>query len=272
MATLATMSLGPPPARVPSHSIQLAVTNAGLSIGSKCILQEIDLEVRAGEVLCIIGPSGSGKTSLLRMMGGFIRASEGAVMAQGRQVVAPSRRFAFVFQDYGRALLPWRTVRGNVELALEACETPRAERKAIAERLLYQVGLANVADAYPRQLSGGMQQRVQIARTLAQSPDMLLMDEPFGALDAMTRETLQDELLKLAAAREMTVVFVTHDLEEAIYLGDRVVALSANPGRVAEVVDVDLPRPRDQLTTREDSRFLALRHRLRGFLTEEGRR
>ncbi len=272
MATLATMSLGPPPARVPSHSIQLAVTNAGLSIGSKCILQEIDLEVRAGEVLCIIGPSGSGKTSLLRMMGGFIRASEGAVMAQGRQVVAPSRRFAFVFQDYGRALLPWRTVRGNVELALEACETPRTERRAIAERLLDQVGLASVADAYPRQLSGGMQQRVQIARTLAQSPDMLLMDEPFGALDAMTRETLQDELLKLAAAREMTVVFVTHDLEEAIYLGDRVVALSANPGRVAEVVDVDLPRPRDQLTTREDSRFLALRHRLRGFLTEEGRR
>jgi NitT/TauT family transport system ATP-binding protein len=270
--SLATIRLQLPPAKDSSSSIQLNVSSAGLSIGAKHILHDIDLEVRTGEVLCLIGPSGSGKTSLLRMMGGFISASEGVVLARGRKIAAPSRRIAFVFQDYGRALLPWRTVRGNIELPLEACGTPRAERAAITERLLDQVGLAKAANAYPRELSGGMQQRVQIARTLAQSPDVLLMDEPFGALDAMTRETLQDELLKLAAVQNMTIVFVTHDLEEAIYLGDRVVALAANPGRIASVVDIDLPRPRNQLTTREDVRFLALRHRLREFLTEEGRK
>jgi NitT/TauT family transport system ATP-binding protein len=158
-------------------------------------------------------------------------------------------------------------VRNNIELALEARKLPKAQWADIVDRLLEQVGLAHAADSYPRQLSGGMQQRCQIARALAQDPDVLLMDEPFGALDAMTRQTLQDELLKLGRERGITIVFITHDLEEAIYLGDRVIALSANPGRIADIVDVDLPFPRNQLTTREDARFLALRHRLYAFLT-----
>jgi NitT/TauT family transport system ATP-binding protein len=271
MAILKAASLLSPPDRATARTVQVVATDIGLRIESKRILQGINLQVRAGEVLCLIGPSGSGKTTLLRLLGGFVRPSEGTVTLRDTPLSGPSRKVAFVFQDYGRALLAWRTVRRNVELALEASRTPRAARRPIVDRLLEQVGLGHAAESYPRQLSGGMQQRVQIARTLAQEPDVLLMDEPFGALDAMTRETLQDELLKLAASRGMTVVFVTHDLEEAIYLGDRVVALATDPGRIAEIVDVDLPRPRDQLTTREDPRFLALRHRLRGFLTKERR-
>lgn len=250
---------------VPASS-SLSVRDAGLTIGSKTILDRVNLEVRKGEIICLIGPSGSGKTTLLRMLGGFVRPSSGSIHVSSGPLAGPTRNLAFVFQDYGRALLPWRTVRGNIALALEARRVARDSRAAIIDRLISQVGLAHAADSYPRQLSGGMQQRVQIARALAQEPDVLLMDEPFGALDAMTRESLQDELLRLAGETEMTVVFVTHDLEEAIYLGDRVVALSANPGRIAEIIDVDLPRPRDQLRTREDSRFLQLRHRLRAFL------
>jgi NitT/TauT family transport system ATP-binding protein len=177
-------------------------------------------------------------------------------------VTGPDRALAIVFQDYAKALLPWRTVAGNVALALESRQVPRAGRPEIIQRLLAQVGLADRADAFPLQLSGGMQQRLQIARCLAQAPQVLLMDEPFGALDAMTRQTLQDEVARLSADSGTTVVFVTHDLEEAIYLGDRVIAMESRPGRIGEVVDVDLPRPRNQLTTREDPRFLALRHRL----------
>jgi NitT/TauT family transport system ATP-binding protein len=167
-----------------------------------------------------------------------------------------------VFQDYSRALLPWRTAAGNVSLALEALGVPAAERAKRIEPLLAKVGLADHAHKYPAQLSGGMQQRLQIARALAQDPSVLLMDEPFGALDAMTRQGLQDEMLRIAAERQATVLFVTHDLEEALYLGDRVVSLQSNPGRIAGIVDVPLPRPRNQLTTREHPEFLRLRREL----------
>ena len=245
----------------------LDVCGVSLRFGPKTVLSEIDLSIGRREIACIIGPSGSGKTTLLRLLGGLIAPSEGLVRALGETLLKPSRKLAFVFQDYGRALLPWRTVRDNVKLALEARRVPKNQRDAIVDRLLGQVGLALAADSFPRQLSGGMQQRTQIARALAQEPDVLLMDEPFGALDALTRQILQDELLKLARERDITIVFITHDLEEAIYLGDRVIALSANPGRIADIVEVDLPSPRDQLTTREDRRFLALRHRLYAFLT-----
>ncbi len=174
-----------------------------------------------------------------------------------------------MFQDYGRSLLPWRSVWANVALAYEAQGLARAERRGRAFALLERMGLAEVGELYPGQLSGGMQQRVQIARCLAQEPRVLLMDEPFGALDAMTRQTLQDEIARLAAEHAITVVFITHDLEEAIYLGDRVVALAANPGRVVESLGVGLKRPRDQLTTREEPLFLAHRHRLFQLLVHE---
>jgi NitT/TauT family transport system ATP-binding protein len=173
-----------------------------------------------------------------------------------------------VFQDYSRALLPWRSVWTNVALAFEGHGVARSDRKSRAYALLEQMGLSAVGEYFPGQLSGGMQQRVQIARCLAQQPRVLLMDEPFGALDALTRQTLQDEISRLAKEQKITVVFITHDLEEAIYLGDRVVALAPNPGRVAETIDVGLARPRNQLTTREDPVFLAHRHRLFKLLVE----
>ena len=226
------------------------------------ILQDISFQVYEREFISIVGASGCGKTTLLRMIGGLLQPSSGKVLFRGQHITRPRQDLAIVFQDYGKALLPWRTVAGNVELALEARRVPKQEWPEIVARLLKQVGLADRAKAFPVQLSGGMQQRLQIARCLAQSPQVLLMDEPFGALDAMTRQTLQDEVARLSAESGTTVVFVTHDLEEAIYLGDRVIAMESRPGRIGEVVEIDLPRPRNQLTTREDARFLAYRHQL----------
>lgn len=230
------------------------------------ILRDIDLEVRDGELVCLVGPSGSGKTTLLRLIAGLLAPTSGGVEFEGQPVRGPSRTRAVVFQDYVNALLPWRNVARNVELPLEVRKVPTAEREAIVSRLLEKVGLARVANHFPGQLSGGMQQRLQIARCLAQEPRILLMDEPFGALDALTRQTLQDELLRICAEQRITTVFITHDLEEAIYLGDRVLVLSSNPGEIIEQIDVGLPRPRDQLTTREHPHFLATRHRLFGLL------
>jgi NitT/TauT family transport system ATP-binding protein len=232
------------------------------------VLADISFEVREGEFLCIVGPSGCGKTTLLRLLAGLIQRTGGAIEFYGKSVTGPGRDRAIVFQDYSKALLPWRTVWGNISLSLEACGVPEAKRAGRIDALLAKMNLHRAARQYPSELSGGMQQRVQIARCLAQEPKLLLMDEPFGALDALTRQTLQDEVARLAVEQRTTVVFITHDLEEAIYLGDRVIALGANPGRIAEMIDVDIARPRDQLETREDPRFLAHRHRLFGLLQE----
>jgi NitT/TauT family transport system ATP-binding protein len=200
------------------------------------------------------------------MMGGLAVPTAGSIMFKGRVVAEPQPEVAFVFQDYGRALLPWRSVSGNVELALEASRMPRERRRARIAELLDLLGLQAHADHFPGQLSGGLQQRVQIARALAQDPEVLLMDEPFGALDALTRGRLQDELTGLWSRTRTTIIFVTHDLDEAIYLGDRVIVLDAHPGRIVADLEVQLPRPRSQLATREDERFLADRHRLFGLL------
>jgi NitT/TauT family transport system ATP-binding protein len=244
-------------------------------LGGREILTPIDLRLRQGEFVCVIGPSGCGKTTLLRAAAGFVAPSSGEVRRQGQRVNGPSREVAFVFQDYGRALLPWRTVQGNVALALEAAGVPAAQRPERIAAVLQTVGLAAHAARFPAQLSGGMQQRVQIARCLAQQPQLLLMDEPFGALDAMTREGLQDELSRLVRDSRLTVMFVTHDLEEALYLGDRVVALRAHPGpgkpSLVRVLDVPLPRPRDQLSTKEHPDFLRLRRELYGYLGHDVR-
>jgi NitT/TauT family transport system ATP-binding protein len=184
----------------------------------------------------------------------------------GKAVRGPARSRAIVFQDYTKALLPWRTVAGNVALGLEACGAAEPQKSRRIEALLAKMGLDHCAGQYPAQLSGGMQQRVQIARALGQDPQLLLMDEPFGALDAITRQGLQDEVARIAAEQKTTVVFITHDLEEAIYLGDEVIVLASNPGRIAERITVGIPRPRSQLETREDPRFLAYRHKLFGLL------
>ncbi|MFG3591245.1 ABC transporter ATP-binding protein [Bradyrhizobium sp. RDI18] len=238
----------------------IAFDGVRLEFDGKCVVDGLSLDVAPGEFACVVGPSGCGKTTLLRLVTGLLSPTQGEVRRFGAPVGGPSRDVAIVFQDYGRALLPWRTAAGNVALAFEAMGTPRQERAARVAELLDKVGLAGHVDKYPAQLSGGMQQRVQIARCLAQEPRVLLMDEPFGALDALTRQALQDEIAKLVKESGATVLFVTHDLDEAIYLGDRVFALQANPGRLAEVIDVRLPRPRDQLGTREHPEFLWLRH------------
>jgi NitT/TauT family transport system ATP-binding protein len=248
----------------------LGFDRVAIHLGGREILSPTSFEVTRGEFVCIVGPSGCGKTTLLRAASGLVTPSGGSVRRHGVPVTRPSREVAFVFQDYGRALLPWRTVQGNVGLALEAAGVAKAERAARIEAVLDKVGLADHAHKFPAQLSGGMQQRVQIARCLAQSPQLLLMDEPFGALDALTRHALQDEVARLVREQGLTVLFVTHDLEEAIYLGDRVIALQSDPGpgrpSLARMIDVPIPRPRDQLTTKEHPDFLRLRRELFGFI------
>jgi NitT/TauT family transport system ATP-binding protein len=194
--------------------------------------------------------------------------TRGNIRVAGRVMTKPSLESAIVFQDYGRALLPWRDVFGNVSLALEAIGMPHAKRADRIYALLSKVGLMDHARKYPAELSGGMQQRLQIARCLAQNPRVLLMDEPFGSLDAMTREALQDELLNLASERNATVIFVTHDLDEALYLGDRVIALYPHPGRIAREINIPFPRPRDQLGTREHPEFMPLRRAMFALMHE----
>ncbi len=245
---------------------QIAFSSVTLNLGGKAILEDISLDVKPGEFLCIIGASGCGKTTALRLAAGLYQPTSGTVTFDGAPMLMPRRDIAIVFQDYGKALLPWRTAAGNVSLALEASGVTTSQRAARIDELLKKVGLPNHAEKYPAEMSGGMQQRLQIARCLAQQPKALLMDEPFGALDAMTRQGLQDEVLALVRASDATVVFVTHDLEEAIYLGDRVIGLLPHPGRIGIELKIDLPRPRDQLTTREHPEFLRLRRELFDFI------
>ena len=250
----------------------LEFDRVAIHLGGREILSPTSFEVGRGEFVCIVGPSGCGKTTLLRAASGLVAPSGGTVRRNGQPVTQPSREVAFVFQDYGRALLPWRTVQGNVSLALEAAGVPKAERAARITGVLAKVSLSAHAHKFPAQLSGGMQQRAQIARCLAQAPQLLLMDEPFGALDALTRHGLQDEVARLVHEEGLTVLFVTHDLEEAIYLGDRVIALRCDPGpgrpSLARMLDVPIARPRDQLTTKEHPAFLQLRRELFGFIEQ----
>lgn len=271
-AALAAGAFHPPASPTMQATPFLRFDGVTIRLGGREILSPTSFDVARGEFVCIVGPSGCGKTTLLRAASGLVAASAGEVRRNGVKMSAPSREVAFVFQDYGRALLPWRTVEGNVSLALEAAGVPAGERAPRIADVLGKVGLAKHAHKFPVQLSGGMQQRAQIARCLAQKPELMMMDEPFGALDALTRQSLQDELARLVRDDGLTVLFVTHDLEEAIYLGDRVIALQANPGpgrpSLARMIDVKIPRPRDQLTTKEHPEYLQLRRELFAFIEQ----
>jgi ABC-type nitrate/sulfonate/bicarbonate transport system ATPase subunit len=209
---------------------------------SMLIVDRLDLKVAEREFVCVLGPSGCGKTTLLWLLAGLMRPDEGSITIDGRPVIGPGPDRAIVFQDF--ALLPWADVATNIAFGLELRGVPRDERLRRARELAKAVGLAGFEHHHPRELSGGMQQRVSLARALAIEPSILLMDEPFGALDSQTRRGLQEDLLRLHAAERRTVVFVTHSVDEAVRLGDRIVLLSPRPARVSEIVDVGLPRPR----------------------------
>jgi NitT/TauT family transport system ATP-binding protein len=222
-------------------------------------IADVSLSVADGEFVCIVGPSGGGKTTLLKCIGGLLRPSRGEVLLRGKIVTGPPEELALVFQEYSRSLMPWSSVRKNVLLPLRHKKLASAERERLVEESLEAVGLTRFIDHYPWQLSGGMQQRVAIARALAYQPSVLLMDEPFASVDAQTRGDLEDLILRVREEFGITIVFVTHDIDESIYLGDRVVVLTHAPAQVKEVVDVGLPRPRDQLATKELPAFAHLR-------------
>jgi NitT/TauT family transport system ATP-binding protein len=225
-------------------------------------LKSISLEVKQGEFLAILGPSGCGKSTLLQIVAGLIDASAGTVALDGRAVTAPPPEMVYLFQQYGKSLLPWRTVEQNVALVFESKRMKQREIEERCRQYLQMVGLASSGKHYPWQLSGGMQQRVAIARALAAQPRVLLLDEPFSAVDALTRIELQSLVLDLWARQGLTVLLITHDVDEAVFMADRIAVLSSRPSTVEMVVSTDLPRPRDAMGTRELPRFLQLRHDL----------
>lgn len=208
------------------------------------VLDKVDLYIKEGEFICLLGPSGCGKSTLLNLIAGFDTPSTGTIKIDGDTVTQPSIDRIVIFQNYG--LLPWRNVIKNVELGLEAKKLKRKERRRIAEEYIKLVGLSDYKKHHPPQLSGGMQQRVALARALAVEPKILLMDEPFGALDAMTRMHMQDEIERIWQEKKKTIIFVTHDIEEAVFLADRIVIMTPSPGRVKTIIEVPLPRKRDR--------------------------
>jgi NitT/TauT family transport system ATP-binding protein len=222
-------------------------------------IADVSFAVDDREFVCVVGPSGCGKTTLLKCVGGLLRPSKGEVLLRGRRVTSPPEEMALVFQEYGRSLMPWASVRNNVLLPLRHKRLGRHERRALVEEALEAVGLSRFIDHFPWQLSGGMQQRVAIARALAYQPSILLMDEPFASVDAQTRGDLEDLVLRVREEFAVTILFVTHDIDESVYLSDRVVVLTHAPTEVKEMIDVDLPFPRDQIATKELPEFTHLR-------------
>ena len=228
-------------------------------------LRRVDLEINEGSFTSLLGPSGCGKSTLLNMIAGFVGPTEGTVTVDGRIISAPGADRGMVFQEYG--LFPWRTALENVAFGAVIKRKSRREQHEIAERYLSLVGLSEHASKYPSELSGGMKQRVAIARALANEPSVLLMDEPFGALDAQTRETLQEELLAIWQQERKTIVFVTHSVAEATFLSDRVVLMGAQPGHIKEIFDITLPHPRE----RTDTPFIDIERKLHRLIREETR-
>jgi NitT/TauT family transport system ATP-binding protein len=229
--------------------------------GEKAVhaIGDVSFTVERGEFVCVVGPSGCGKTTLLKCTAGLMRPTRGEVLLEGRRVTSPPEALALVFQEYSRSLLPWTSVRNNVLLPLRHKKLSRRERTRLVEEAVEAVGLTRVLDRYPWELSGGMQQRVAIARALAYQPSILLMDEPFASVDAQTRGDLEDLVLQVRDEFGITILFVTHDIDESVYLADRVVVLTHSPTEVKEIIPVDLPRPRDQISTKELPEFAHLR-------------
>ncbi|MFB7874148.1 ABC transporter ATP-binding protein [Nocardia sp. NPDC056064] len=248
-----------------STAVKLALQGVGKQFAVRgsaerfTAIDDISIEVGAGEFLVLVGPSGSGKSTLLDLLGGLSTPSSGRILLDGAPISGPGLDRGVVFQQY--ALLPWRTARANIQFGLEAKGVPRKERKAIADHYLELVGLTGFGDRYPHELSGGMKQRVAIARSLAFDPEVLLMDEPFAALDAQTRESLQDELLRIWEATGKTILFITHGIDEAVYLGQRVAVLTSRPGRIKAVIDIDIARGGD-IDVRSSEQFREYRHRI----------
>jgi NitT/TauT family transport system ATP-binding protein len=241
----------------------LEIRNVAKTYGSGAkatrAIADVSFAVEDREFVCVVGPSGCGKTTLLKCVGGLLRPTSGQVLLRGRQFTSPPEEMALVFQEYGRSLMPWASVRNNVLLPLRHKRLRRNERNELVEEALDAVGLTPFIDHYPWQLSGGMQQRVAIARALAYQPSILLMDEPFASVDAQTRGDLEDLVLRVREEFAVTILFVTHDIDESIYLSDRVIVLTHAPTEVKELIDVDLPFPRDQIATKELPEFAHLR-------------
>ena len=248
--------------------VRIAIESATkrYAAGAVTVFERLELAVRDRETVCVLGPSGCGKTTLLRCVHGLLPLDEGRVVIDGDAVSGPRRNVAMVFQHFG--LMPWKRAWENVAYGLELAGTPGPVVAERVTRYIEMVGLRGFERSYPHQLSGGMQQRVGLARALAMEPDILLMDEPFGSLDAQTREILQDELLRIYQELPRTMFFITHSIEEAIALGDRVVVLSARPARVREILSVDIPRPRTVAGVIAHPRFVDLRDRCWRLLRE----
>ena len=229
-------------------------------------IQDIEFSVKEGEFITLVGPSGCGKSTLLDLLLGITKPSKGRLLIDGREISGPGLDRGIVFQQY--ALFPWKTARGNIEFGLEAKGIPKREWKEQADYYLDLVGLKTFADRYPHELSGGMKQRVAIARSLAFDPDVLLMDEPFAALDAQTRETLQTELLRIWEKTGKTIIFITHGIDEAVYLGERVVVLSANPGSVKKIVDIPIKNRLSDADIKSNPEYIKVRHEVWSLLHE----
>jgi NitT/TauT family transport system ATP-binding protein len=250
----------------------LRIENLAKSYGDTQAIGDIGFEVSEREFVCVVGPSGCGKTTLLKCMSGLLAPTSGRVLLHDKPVTGPPEEMALVFQEYSRSLMPWMSVRNNVTLPLRHKRLDKAERSRLVEEAVDAVGLKGNLDRYPWQLSGGMQQRVAIARALAYQPQILLMDEPFASVDAQTRADLEDLILQVRERFDVTIVFVTHDIDESVYLSDRIVVLTPSPTSVKEILDVDLPRPRDQVETKELQEFARLRaHVYRLIKREEAR-
>ncbi len=231
------------------------------------VLDSVDLRIEAGELAVIVGPSGSGKSTLLDLLAGLASPTSGEIRLDGEAITGPGLNRGVVFQQY--ALLPWRTARANVEFGLEAKRVGKHERETLAREYLDLVGLSGFADHYPHELSGGMRQRVAIARSLAFDPEVLLMDEPFAALDAQTRERLQEELLRIWERTRKTIVFITHGIDEAVYLGQRIAVLTSRPGRIKQVVDVPFENRTEHEDLRSEPEFARYRHLIWSLLHDE---
>ncbi len=241
--------------------LELHAVGKTYGTGEKAVhaVGSVSFSVEDGEFVCVVGPSGCGKTTLLKTVGGLLHPTRGEIAVRGRRVTRPPEEMAIVFQEYSRSLMPWTSVRNNVLLPLRHKSLGRQERSRLVEEALDAVGLVRFMDHYPWQLSGGMQQRVAIARALAYQPSILLMDEPFASVDAQTRSDLEDLVLQVRDQFGVTIVFVTHDIDESVYLSDRIVVLTHSPTEVKEVIPVELPQPRDQIATKELAEFAKLR-------------